>query len=226
MTRAFRILNSADNATAVAAAAPPPEAVALESDFVVILAALLCALICVVGLVAVARCAWFRQGSGGGSSPRQALANKGLKKKVLQSLPKFAYVDSNPSKWVATSECAICLADFAAGDEIRVLPQCGHGFHVPCIDTWLGSHSSCPSCRQVLAVARCQKCGRFPATGAGASRTPATEPELKSREDNNAASYSNNNINNNSDRGGSNSNSNCNMEHHHHSHHVNSGFLP
>ena len=131
MTRAFRILNSADNATAVAAAAPPPEAVALESDFVVILAALLCALICVVGLVAVARCAWLRRGSGAGNSPRQALANKGLKKKVLQSLPKFAYVDSNPSKWLATSECAICLAEFAAGDEIRVLPQCGHGSTTP-----------------------------------------------------------------------------------------------
>ncbi|CAJ1930700.1 unnamed protein product [Sphenostylis stenocarpa] len=220
MTRILRILKSADNAKAVTTAAPPPEAVALESDFVVILAALLCALICVVGLVAVARCAWLRRGPGGGNSPRQALANKGLKKKVLQSLPKFAYVDSNPSKWVATSECAICLAEFTAGDEIRVLPQCGHGFHVPCIDTWLGSHSSCPSCRQVLAVARCQKCGRFPATPAGASRTSGTEPELKSGEDNNAASISNCS-NNNSDGGGS-----GNHVNHHHGHHVNNGFLP
>ncbi|QCD91220.1 E3 ubiquitin-protein ligase [Vigna unguiculata] len=217
MTRILRILKSADNATAMTAAAPPPEAVALESDFVVILAALLCALICVVGLVAVARCAWLRRGPGGGNSPRQAVVNKGLKKKVLQSLPRFAYVDSNPSKWVATSECAICLGDFAAGDEIRVLPQCGHGFHVSCIDRWLGSHSSCPSCRQVLAVARCQKCGRFPAT---ASRSGASEPELKSREDSNAASISNCN-NNNGDGGGSGNHAN-----HHHSHHSNSGFLP
>ncbi|RDY08908.1 RING-H2 finger protein ATL8, partial [Mucuna pruriens] len=222
MTRTLRILKSADNATAVAAA-PPPEAVALESDFVVILAALLCALICVVGLVAVARCAWLRRGAGGGNSPRQALANKGLKKKVLQSLPKFNYVDSNPSKWVATSECAICLAEFAAGDEIRVLPQCGHGFHVYCIDTWLGSHSSCPSCRQVLAVARCQKCGRFPATATGASRTAVTEPELKSREDDNAASNSNSNNSCNSSIGFSGGGIDAE---HHHSHHVNRGFLP
>ncbi|KAL9328323.1 hypothetical protein ACSQ67_003326 [Phaseolus vulgaris] len=220
MTRALRILKSADNA-AVAAAAPPPEAVALESDFVVILAALLCALICVVGLVAVARCAWLRRGPGGGNSPRQAVVNKGLKKKVLQSLPKFAYVDSNPNKWVATSECVICLGDFAAGDEIRVLPQCGHGFHVSCIDEWLRSHSSCPSCRQVLAVTRCQKCGRFPATAAGASRSGASELELKSREDNNAASIGNCNNNNGDGGGGSGNNVN-----HHHSHHLNSGFLP
>lgn len=215
MTRTLRILKSAENATAVAAA-PPPEAVALESDFVVILAALLCALICVVGLVAVARCAWLRRGSdGGGSAMQAAAANKGVKKKVVQSLPKFNYVDSNPSKWVATSECAICLAEFGAGDEIRVMPQCGHGFHVTCIDTWLGSHSSCPSCRQVLMAARCQKCGRFPA--AGSSRTPATEPELKSREDDNAASNSNSNHN---------STSEMEHHHHHHTHHVNTGFLP
>ncbi|XP_028795260.1 RING-H2 finger protein ATL80-like [Neltuma alba] len=196
MTRTLRILNSLDRA---AAGAPPPEAVAVESDFVVILAALLCALICVVGLIAVARCAWLRRGSGTSASPARALANKGLKKKVLRSLPRFTYVNGNPIKWVATSECAICLAEFADGDEIRVLPQCGHGFHVACIDTWLGSHSSCPSCRQILAVARCQRCGQYPAVGgggsAGAASSSAGEPELKSREDDNAASTTaNNNI--------------------------------
>ncbi|KAK4773957.1 hypothetical protein SAY87_028976 [Trapa incisa] len=35
---------------------------------------------------------------------------------------------------------------------------CCHGFHVACIDTWLASHSSCPSSRRVLVVHRCQKC--------------------------------------------------------------------
>ncbi|KAK7360354.1 hypothetical protein VNO77_02341 [Canavalia gladiata] len=160
MTRTIRILQST--------VAPPPEAASVESDFVVILAALLCALVCVVGLIAIARCAWLRRSpvsSGTGTSPALTLANKGLKKKVLNSLPKFTYVDEgNRGKWVVTSECAICLTEFAAGDEVRVLPQCGHGFHVPCIDTWLGSHSSCPSCRAPFAVARCQKCGQFPAT--------------------------------------------------------------
>ncbi|XP_058777660.1 RING-H2 finger protein ATL8-like [Vicia villosa] len=216
MTRALRILTENINA---AVTAPPPEAVALESDFVVILAALLCALICVVGLIAVARCAWLRRDSGTGNSPQQALANKGLKKKVLQSLPKFAYVDSNPTKWLATTECAICLSDFAAGDEIRVLPQCGHGFHVACIDTWLGSHSSCPSCRQILAVTRCQKCGRFPATGAEATAVNVSELESKSAEGSNVGANSNNNCN-----GGVSSSSSNNSGNHSHS--VNSGFLP
>ncbi|KAM5547033.1 RING-H2 finger protein ATL8-like [Rosa sericea] len=170
MPRSQRFLTAA-NSTMKYTAAPPPEAVALESDFVVILAALLCAVICVVGLLAVARCAWLRRAPGGrqaggpGSAQASSAANKGLKKKVLQQLPKFIYGDGAPSAPPPKmgSECAICLGEFAEGDEIRVLPQCGHVFHVGCIDTWLGSHSSCPSCRQILVVARCHKCGNFPA---------------------------------------------------------------
>lgn len=158
------------------------ESAAVDSDFVVILAALLCALICVLGLVAVARCAWLRRISGaanlpGGSAP-QTPANKGLKKKILRSLPKVTYAAETAGN---LTDCAICLTEFVAGDEIRVLPQCGHGFHVGCIDTWLGSHCSCPSCRQILVVARCQKCGGVPASSS--STGAETESRLKERED-------------------------------------------
>lgn len=169
MARLLKALDSSHTSPVSAAAAPPPEAVTVESDFVVILAALLCALICAVGLIAVARCTWLRRGSGSEAPrpPSRTLANKGLKKKVLQSLPKFTYNSSDCEKAkdqkLAAAECAICLGEFLDGDELRVLPQCGHAFHVSCIDTWLGSHSSCPSCRQILVVARCQKCGQFPA---------------------------------------------------------------
>ncbi|KAL0550644.1 hypothetical protein IC582_015166 [Cucumis melo] len=160
--------------TANTSSAPPPEAVALESDFVVILAALLCALICMVGLIAVARCAWLRRGN-------QASANRGLKKKILQSLPKFRYKSTVGDGKIA-AECAICLAEFLEGEEIRQLPQCGHCFHVSCVDTWLGTHSSCPSCRQILVVARCQKCGQFPAVVQGGAADNNVEEEV---EDNN-----------------------------------------
>ncbi|KAI6676359.1 hypothetical protein NL676_037155 [Syzygium grande] len=43
--------------------------------------------------------------------------------------------------------CAICLSEYKEGEELRILPECMHSFHVPCIDMWLYSHSSCPMCR-------------------------------------------------------------------------------
>lgn len=212
MTRILRTLQSINTAAAVS---PPDSAPSMESDFVVILAALLCALISVVGLTAIARCAWLRRGpnSGTGNSPSPAVANRGLKKKVLNSLPKFTYLDESACKWVASSECAICLSEFAAGDEIRLLPQCGHGFHVVCIDTWLGSHSSCPSCRAPFAVARCQKCGLYQPTAVGATAGAAAgETESKSVVGDNVQVAIDSNCNGNGvDR---------------HSHTVYNGFLP
>ncbi|XP_010068887.1 RING-H2 finger protein ATL52-like [Eucalyptus grandis] len=43
--------------------------------------------------------------------------------------------------------CAICLSEYEEEEELRTLPECMHSFHVPCIDMWLYSHSSCPMCR-------------------------------------------------------------------------------
>ncbi|KAJ8772713.1 hypothetical protein K2173_027890 [Erythroxylum novogranatense] len=170
MTRQFRFL-AASNSSVSSSEQP----VNMESDFVVILAVLLCALICVLGLIAVARCAWLRRFSVSRAHAPTAASNKGLKKKILRSLPKQTFSDDRAVKF---SDCVICLAEFVAGDEIRVLPQCGHGFHVNCIDTWLESHSSCPSCRQILVVARCQKCGGLPA--ASSSGVAEAESRLSS----------------------------------------------
>lgn len=46
------------------------------------------------------------------------------------------------------TECAICLSDFEAGDEITSLP-CGHFFHLTgCVREWLRNHArTCPTCR-------------------------------------------------------------------------------
>lgn len=51
--------------------------------------------------------------------------------------------------------CAVCLNDFCAGDELRLLP-CGHSFHLKCIDKWLQharfahyeKEPTCPLCNQ------------------------------------------------------------------------------
>lgn len=45
------------------------------------------------------------------------------------------------------AECAICLSEFVEGEGIKVLGECNHVFHVQCIQQWLNSHSSCPTCR-------------------------------------------------------------------------------
>ncbi|MED6135300.1 hypothetical protein PIB30_045129 [Stylosanthes scabra] len=51
---------------------------------------------------------------------------------------------------VEVTDCSVCLSEFQDGESIRLLPKCSHAFHIPCIDTWLKSHSNCPLCRATL----------------------------------------------------------------------------
>lgn len=48
---------------------------------------------------------------------------------------------------VEGTECAVCLNEFKEGESLRLLPNCSHAFHIPCIDVWLKSNSNCPLCR-------------------------------------------------------------------------------
>ncbi|KAE9460980.1 hypothetical protein C3L33_07107, partial [Rhododendron williamsianum] len=69
---------------------------------------------------------------------------KGLDSSVIAKIPLFVYrEEENPEEL----ECVICLTAFEGGEIGRKLGKCGHGFHVDCIDMWLGSHPSCPTCR-------------------------------------------------------------------------------
>ncbi|KAM3271625.1 hypothetical protein ACQJBY_042056 [Aegilops geniculata] len=45
------------------------------------------------------------------------------------------------------TSCAVCLAEYADGDELRRLPGCKHAFHRLCVDEWLRRRPSCPLCR-------------------------------------------------------------------------------
>lgn len=58
--------------------------------------------------------------------------------------------------------CSVCLSAFADGESVRVLPDCGHMFHLDCVDPWLLAHAaSCPLCRaEVTGTAR--GCGGGP----------------------------------------------------------------
>ncbi|KAF7074241.1 hypothetical protein CFC21_079141 [Triticum aestivum] len=144
----------------LAAMAAPPVAgggTSVHTDTLLILSAVLCFLLCVVGLAMVARCS--RMCNPSAFSVEYvpgAMAKapcKGMKKKALESLPTMSWQPEPRKVDEERPECAICLAEFTRGDEVRVLPTCGHGFHAACVDVWLLSSSTCPSCRRALVVA-------------------------------------------------------------------------
>lgn len=132
-----------------------------DTNMVVILAALLCALICALGLNSIVRCALrcSRARAALFDSPEDVearLANTGMKRKALRALPTAVYGAAGSK--LPYTDCPICLSEFLEGDEVRILPKCNHGFHMRCIDTWLASHSSCPTCRQnLLELSRSNK---------------------------------------------------------------------
>uniref|UniRef100_A0ACD5XVF5 Uncharacterized protein n=1 Tax=Avena sativa TaxID=4498 RepID=A0ACD5XVF5_AVESA len=176
---------SVDRLTGMAA---PPLATAkaggVHTDTLLILAAVLCFLLCVVGLALVARCCRLCNPSAfsvDAMPPKTPC--KGIKKKALQSMPTVSWAAPLEQKEQEEEndrpECAICLAEFSSGDEVRVLPTCGHGFHAACVDGWLMSSSTCPSCRRALVVsppptepaATCSSCAAADVAAAQASST-------------------------------------------------------
>ncbi|EOA13740.1 hypothetical protein CARUB_v10026818mg [Capsella rubella] len=73
--------------------------------------------------------------------------DKGLDLSVISSIPLFVYEDDEDQDDDEEEECVICLGLWEVGEFGRKLRNCGHGFHVECIDMWLSSHSTCPLCR-------------------------------------------------------------------------------
>ncbi|KAF8658666.1 hypothetical protein HU200_059139 [Digitaria exilis] len=137
---------------------PSPSPSPLDYDVVVIMAAMLCALGLNTMLQCVVRCTRRAVAEPIGWVAHRR-ANAGLKREDVVALPVATYVaspSSSPSpakkeEVAAAAGCAICLSEFADGERIRPLPVCGHRFHVLCIDRWLVSHCSCPTCRRRLS---------------------------------------------------------------------------
>lgn len=76
------------------------------------------------------------------------LHDSGLDQAFIDSLPVFLYKEIMGLK--EPFDCAVCLCEFSEEDKLRLLPLCGHAFHIDCIDTWLLSNSTCPLCRGAL----------------------------------------------------------------------------
>ncbi|XP_071723934.1 RING-H2 finger protein ATL78 [Rutidosis leptorrhynchoides] len=134
-----------------------------DANVVMVLSVLLCALIFSLGLNSIIRCALgcsrFISSSDSNSNNSNnnnnsvRLANTGVQKKALKTFPIVNYSPELPG---LDTECVICLSEFSLGERVRLLPKCHHGFHIRCIDKWLSTHSSCPTCRHCL-IETCYK---------------------------------------------------------------------
>ncbi|XP_055832481.1 RING-H2 finger protein ATL78-like [Solanum dulcamara] len=137
----------------------------IDANVIMVLAVLVCALICSLVLNSIIKCAFkcssliladpSSNHTNNNNSSSIKLANRGIKKKALKTFPVITYTTELKHSGI-DSECVICLSEFGVGDKIKILPKCNHGFHVRCIDKWLNSHSSCPTCRHCL-IETCEK---------------------------------------------------------------------
>ncbi|GJM88709.1 hypothetical protein PR202_ga05259 [Eleusine coracana subsp. coracana] len=131
----------------------------LNGTALTVLALLVCALVALLTIHIVVQCALrvtrrascyddnnraAEQHAGG----RHGSSSRKKRSALVQALPCLAYFAGLDLAGSSRSECAICLAEFARGDRVRVLPRCNHGFHARCIDRWLAARPTCPTCRQ------------------------------------------------------------------------------
>ncbi|KAI8557591.1 hypothetical protein RHMOL_Rhmol04G0021900 [Rhododendron molle] len=76
--------------------------------------------------------------------------SQGLSQDSIKKLPESEFGCGNSVLIDPCREmnCIICLEDFKEGDITRILPNCGHSFHLQCMDEWLAQKASCPMCRK------------------------------------------------------------------------------
>ena len=78
------------------------------------------------------------------------ILTEGLQQSIIDSITVCKY--RKEEGLTKESECLVCLGEFQQEESLRVLPKCNHAFHVPCVDTWLRSHKTCPLCRAPIVL--------------------------------------------------------------------------
>ncbi|KAK7295003.1 hypothetical protein RJT34_17906 [Clitoria ternatea] len=68
---------------------------------------------------------------------------------LLDAIPTLKFNQEAFSS-IKDTQCVICLADYKEREVLRIIPKCGHTFHLSCIDIWLRKQSTCPVCRLSL----------------------------------------------------------------------------
>nr|GMC87740.1 RING-H2 finger protein ATL54 [Ipomoea batatas] len=103
----------------------------------------------------------------------------GLQSSIINAIAVCKY--KRGEGLVEGTECAVCLNEFQDDETLRLLPKCNHAFHIPCIDTWLRSHTNCPLCR--AGIVSNTVVAAVPATEQSLqSSVPVQEPETLDEE--------------------------------------------
>jgi len=82
-----------------------------------------------------------------GALAQRAPTNRPAKPNILQSLPSITV-----SGELCQQDCPVCQDTFAEAERVARMP-CGHSFHSQCLQPWLCSHNTCPTCRYELDTA-------------------------------------------------------------------------
>ncbi|RRT76549.1 hypothetical protein B296_00009252 [Ensete ventricosum] len=90
------------------------------------------------------------------AEPAAAQQRSGLDAAAVAALPSVVVRAGDCKEGL---ECAVCLCELSRGEAARLLPTCGHGFHIECIDAWFSSHSTCPLCRSPMVQEKLQEAG-------------------------------------------------------------------
>lgn len=62
--------------------------------------------------------------------------NSGLEPAVVAAIPTMKF-DREAFSSTEDAQCTICLGDYEEKEMLRIMPKCGHSFHLSCIDVWL-----------------------------------------------------------------------------------------
>ncbi|KAL5735131.1 hypothetical protein ACOSP7_032992 [Xanthoceras sorbifolium] len=99
----------------------------------------------------------------------------GLEPVTVATFPMKKYSDEYFAD-AEDAQCTVCLAEYHGEDTLRILPYCGHSFHVTCIDIWLQQHSTCPVCRVSLRELPERKCLMQPLFSSAVRSHYSTDP--------------------------------------------------
>ena len=69
---------------------------------------------------------------------------------IINNIPSFLFnINNNEVNNETPCNCIVCICDIEDNDECKKL-NCGHMFHIDCIDNWLRRSLECPMCRNVI----------------------------------------------------------------------------